>query len=164
VTPDYRMVLVEERAGVPPNIKLDGIYKFVDQLQKLAVLLLVLAFAGGSQALKCYACMPNKPIQGIKLMAALDTALKAFPLCSNFEESQKFTQECPVLANQGCMKAVDPKDENNVLRSCFLRTKDECDGKGLCECTGDLCNAAGHGWPSVAVLLSALAVALLGSR
>jgi len=35
VTPDYRMVLVEERAGVPPNIKLDGIYKFVDQLQKL---------------------------------------------------------------------------------------------------------------------------------
>ena len=35
VTPDYRMVLKPERKGVPPNIKLDGTYKFVDQLQEL---------------------------------------------------------------------------------------------------------------------------------
>jgi len=35
VTADFRMVLVEARKGVPPNIKLDGMYKFVDQLQKL---------------------------------------------------------------------------------------------------------------------------------
>ena len=35
VTPDYRMVLKAERNGVPPNIKLDGAYKFVDGLQTL---------------------------------------------------------------------------------------------------------------------------------
>lgn len=32
VTTDQRMVLKAERAGVPPNVKLDGMYKFVDQL------------------------------------------------------------------------------------------------------------------------------------
>merc|ERR1719331_2630634 len=35
VTPDSRMVLKESRAGVPPNVKLDGAYKFVDQLMAL---------------------------------------------------------------------------------------------------------------------------------
>merc|ERR1711966_604635 len=35
VTADFRMVLKAERAGVPPNIKLDGAYKFVDQLMEL---------------------------------------------------------------------------------------------------------------------------------
>ena len=35
VTPDYRMVLQEARAGVPPNVKLDGAYKFVDALNTL---------------------------------------------------------------------------------------------------------------------------------
>ena len=35
VTYDYRMVLVPSRNGVPPTVKLDGIYKFVDQLQTL---------------------------------------------------------------------------------------------------------------------------------
>ena len=35
VTPDSRMQLKESRGGVPPNIKLDGAYKFVDQLNKL---------------------------------------------------------------------------------------------------------------------------------
>jgi len=35
VTPDYRMVLKESRGGVPPNVKLDGAYKFVDALQGL---------------------------------------------------------------------------------------------------------------------------------
>jgi len=35
VTEDYRMVLKAERAGVPPNIKLDGAYKFVDALLTL---------------------------------------------------------------------------------------------------------------------------------
>ena len=29
------MVLKAERAGVPPNVKLDGCYKFVDQLMTL---------------------------------------------------------------------------------------------------------------------------------
>ena len=35
VTPDHRMVLKAERAGVPPNVKLDGCYKFVDGLNGL---------------------------------------------------------------------------------------------------------------------------------
>ena len=35
VTDDFRMVLVPSRNGVPPTVKLDGIYKFVDQLQTL---------------------------------------------------------------------------------------------------------------------------------
>jgi len=35
VTPDFRMELVKERNGVPPNIKLDGAYKFVDDLMTL---------------------------------------------------------------------------------------------------------------------------------
>merc|ERR1719171_918436 len=35
VTSDFRMVLKEERNGTPPNIKLDGVYKFVDGLQEL---------------------------------------------------------------------------------------------------------------------------------
>merc|ERR1719238_1274935 len=35
VTKDYRMVLKAERNGTPPNIKLDGAYKFVDALQEL---------------------------------------------------------------------------------------------------------------------------------
>ena len=35
VTADYRMVLVASRGGVPPTIKLDGAYKFVDQLMTL---------------------------------------------------------------------------------------------------------------------------------
>merc|ERR1719231_1629521 len=35
VTSDFRMVLKAERDGVPPNVKLDGAYKFVDALQAL---------------------------------------------------------------------------------------------------------------------------------
>jgi len=35
VTPDFRIVLAPERKGVPPTIKLDGRYKFVDALEKL---------------------------------------------------------------------------------------------------------------------------------
>merc|ERR1711918_21086 len=35
VTKDHRMILKEERNGVPPNVKLDGAYKFVDQLMGL---------------------------------------------------------------------------------------------------------------------------------
>jgi len=35
LTADFRMVLKEACEGVPPNIKLDGIYKFVDQLMTL---------------------------------------------------------------------------------------------------------------------------------
>jgi len=35
VTPDHRMVLKAARAGVPPNVKLDGCYKFVDGLNGL---------------------------------------------------------------------------------------------------------------------------------
>ena len=35
ITPDFRMVLKAERAGVPPNVKLDGAYKFVDALMTL---------------------------------------------------------------------------------------------------------------------------------
>ena len=35
VTPDSRMQLKESRGGLPPNIKLDGAYKFVDQLNKM---------------------------------------------------------------------------------------------------------------------------------
>ena len=34
-TPDHRVVLAPERAGVPPNVKLDGMYKFVDQMMEL---------------------------------------------------------------------------------------------------------------------------------
>ena len=34
-TPDRRMVLRPERNGVPPNVKLDGTYKFVDSLSSL---------------------------------------------------------------------------------------------------------------------------------
>merc|ERR1711988_1768459 len=32
ITPDSRMVLKSERKGVPPTVKLDDCYKFVDQL------------------------------------------------------------------------------------------------------------------------------------
>ena len=35
VTADHRMVLRQERNGVPPDVKLDGAYKFVDQLDQL---------------------------------------------------------------------------------------------------------------------------------
>mmetsp|Transcript_4908 Transcript_4908/g.10839 ORF Transcript_4908/g.10839 Transcript_4908/m.10839 type:complete len:463 (-) Transcript_4908:636-2024(-) len=35
VTPDHRMILKPERNGVPPNVKLDGCYKFVDDMMKL---------------------------------------------------------------------------------------------------------------------------------
>merc|ERR1711939_679082 len=35
ITADHRMVLKAERNGVPPNVKLDGAYKFVDALQTL---------------------------------------------------------------------------------------------------------------------------------
>ena len=35
VTADHRMVLKASRNGVPPNVKLDGMYKFVDQLNTL---------------------------------------------------------------------------------------------------------------------------------
>merc|ERR1719183_2555331 len=35
VTEDHRMVLKEERDGVPPDVKLDGAYKFVDDLYNL---------------------------------------------------------------------------------------------------------------------------------
>jgi len=35
ITPDFRMLLKAERAGVPPTIKLDDAYKFVDQLKTL---------------------------------------------------------------------------------------------------------------------------------
>ena len=35
VTPDHRMELVAARGGVPPNVKLDKAYKFVDALMTL---------------------------------------------------------------------------------------------------------------------------------
>merc|ERR1719201_1611954 len=35
VTEDHRMVLKAERSGVPPDVKLDGMYKFVDQMNTL---------------------------------------------------------------------------------------------------------------------------------
>jgi len=35
VSADFRMVLKAERKGVPPDVKLDGAYKFVDGLQGL---------------------------------------------------------------------------------------------------------------------------------
>merc|ERR1719453_2146827 len=35
ITADFRMILKAERGGVPPNVKLDGSYKFVDQLMTL---------------------------------------------------------------------------------------------------------------------------------
>jgi UDP-N-acetylglucosamine pyrophosphorylase/quinol monooxygenase YgiN len=35
LTKDYRIELAESRKGVPPNIKLDGMYKFVDAMDKL---------------------------------------------------------------------------------------------------------------------------------
>merc|ERR1711871_712669 len=35
VTPDFRMVLKEQCNGVPPDIKLDGKYKFVPALKTL---------------------------------------------------------------------------------------------------------------------------------
>jgi len=35
MTPDHRVELNPARGGVPPNIKLDGMYKFVDAMEKL---------------------------------------------------------------------------------------------------------------------------------
>merc|ERR1712226_1770234 len=35
LTDDFRIELAPARAGVPPNIKLDGMYKFVDAMDKL---------------------------------------------------------------------------------------------------------------------------------
>merc|ERR1719195_2054580 len=35
LTPDCRITLAEARGGVPPDIKLDGMYKFTDAMEKL---------------------------------------------------------------------------------------------------------------------------------
>jgi UTP--glucose-1-phosphate uridylyltransferase len=35
LTPDYRITLAPARNGVPPNVKLDGAYKFVDAMDTL---------------------------------------------------------------------------------------------------------------------------------
>merc|ERR1712051_1020646 len=35
LTPDFRILLSPDRKGVPPNIKLDGRYKFVDAMEKI---------------------------------------------------------------------------------------------------------------------------------
>merc|ERR1712187_1015191 len=35
LTEDFRITLAPERGGVPPNIKLDGAYKFVDEMDKM---------------------------------------------------------------------------------------------------------------------------------
>merc|ERR1719220_833833 len=35
LTPDFRITLQDSRAGMPPDIKLDGMYKFVDAMEKL---------------------------------------------------------------------------------------------------------------------------------
>merc|ERR1711972_772630 len=35
LTPDFRIELAEARKGVPPNVSLDGAYKFVDAMDKL---------------------------------------------------------------------------------------------------------------------------------
>merc|ERR1712099_188590 len=35
LTDDFRIELAPSRQGVPPNIKLDGAYKFVDALEKM---------------------------------------------------------------------------------------------------------------------------------
>merc|ERR1719377_45572 len=35
LTADFRVELAPARSGVPPNIKLDGMYKFVDAMDKL---------------------------------------------------------------------------------------------------------------------------------
>jgi len=35
ITEDFRVTLHEERKGIPPNIKLDGMYKFTDAMEKL---------------------------------------------------------------------------------------------------------------------------------
>merc|ERR1712066_1197101 len=35
LTEDFRIELAPERSGVPPNIKLDGMYKFVDAMDKM---------------------------------------------------------------------------------------------------------------------------------
>merc|ERR1712113_251558 len=35
LTPDFRIMLQDSRNGVPPDIKLDGMYKFADAMEKL---------------------------------------------------------------------------------------------------------------------------------
>merc|ERR1719210_3228875 len=35
LTKDFRITLAEERQGVPPDVKLDGMYKFTDAMEKL---------------------------------------------------------------------------------------------------------------------------------
>ncbi|CAE8646314.1 unnamed protein product [Polarella glacialis] len=35
LTPDFRITLAEKRAGVPPDVKLDGMYKFTDAVEKM---------------------------------------------------------------------------------------------------------------------------------
>jgi len=35
LTPDFRIVLAESRVGVPPDVKLDGMYKFCDAVEKM---------------------------------------------------------------------------------------------------------------------------------
>jgi len=140
---------------------------------KIFALIAFLAFAGCGQALECYSCKGKKSVDlssGSSILTSLTALVKDFPECTTFDpaaeekELKKFTQTCITGTDKSCVKYVDPKNPEDVMRGCSATAKNECDDKGQCFCAGDKCNAAGHGWPSVAVLLSALAVALLASR
>jgi len=147
---------------------------------KQLVLLAVLVLAGRGRALKCYSCRSQRPIPSAHVTVSLEKTLKRFPPCNEFdqwymEHNTEFIQTCPPNENKSCIKVTDPHDSTNVMRSCWVagrsrllvETGYNCDyqsDNGECYCETDLCNATGRGWPSVAVLLSALVIGLLASR
>jgi len=149
---------------------------------KPIVVLAVLVLAGSSHAVdKCYRCKAANAIA--ELTAEVTNELAGASECPNaiFEKKEDertdaekaqltaLEKNCPAALKTSCIKV---KKGDDIIRSCSdiddddkcLKTENKDVEHDCSTCTGELCNAAGHGWPSVAVLLSALAVALLGSR
>ena len=135
---------------------------------RLAETLLVLGLAGAARAIHCYKCQSSRPIANVSAVGTALSLLINAPSCEQFDPgnpdwNKKFIQECP--DDQACLKVTDPTDAYNVARGCFQVSRDGCTG-GTCFCTEPLCNAAGRGgWSSaVLLLLAAVLAALVGGR
>ena len=128
---------------------------------KLTVVLAVLlGMAATGEALKCYTCKGKETST-----TTADGKVKSdAKLCSTFKKEEAFEYTCPDTHNKSCVKIVKGDD---VMRGCSSMDKNMCtkDNKNSdCYCKKDLCNAAGQGWPSLVLMISAVGAALLGTR
>ncbi|XP_037083255.1 uncharacterized protein LOC119103727 [Pollicipes pollicipes] len=129
-----------------------------------SVLALVLWAATETEALHCYACVPNQQIAGVQIPAAIANKTSGFPRCSALslaEPALRFEMTCPAGLDRSCIKIRD--DSGNEMRSCFSTAISRCTktskkGQVLCTCKNDLCNAAGKTAPAAASLALALAL------